>query len=193
VAAGPRHVRFTTESGHGPRNPFVMERSQRNFLFRPCTLAKASAASGTVTPAVALETLQRSRYNTGAGPREGFDVMNTQELAKAFTDLCAKGELEAAGKKFWSDDIVSREPMTGDMAELKGRKAVEGKGEWWKANHEVHSFKVKGPYVHGDQFVVRFEGEVTPKGQKRMHVDEVGLYTVRNGKIVEESFFMGGA
>ena len=43
--------------------------------------------------------------------------MNTQELAKAFTDMCAKGELEAAGKKFWSDDIVSREPMTGDMAE----------------------------------------------------------------------------
>jgi hypothetical protein len=81
--------------------------------------------------------------------------MNTQELAKAFTDLCAKGELEAAGKKFWSDDIVSREPMTGDMAELKGRKAVEGKGQWWKANHEVHNFKVEGPYVHGDQFVVR--------------------------------------
>jgi hypothetical protein len=24
--------------------------------------------------------------------------MNTQELAKAFTDMCAKGELEAAGK-----------------------------------------------------------------------------------------------
>ena len=34
--------------------------------------------------------------------------MNTQELAKAFTDMCAKGKLEAAGKKFWSDDIVSR-------------------------------------------------------------------------------------
>jgi len=103
--------------------------------------------------------------------------MNTQELAKAFTDLCAKGELEAAGKKFWSDDIVSREPMTGDMAELKGRKAVEGKNQWWNANHEVHNFKVEGPYVHGDQFVVRFKGEVTPKGQKRMHLDEVGLYT----------------
>jgi ketosteroid isomerase-like protein len=137
---------------------------------------------------VAMESV---RYRRGL--REGFDIMNTQELAKAFTDLCAKGELEAAGKKFWSDDIVSREPMTGDMAELKGRKAVEGKGEWWKANHEVHNFKVEGPYVHGDQFVVRFEGEVTPKGQKRMHLDEVGLYTVRNGKIVEESFFMGGA
>jgi ketosteroid isomerase-like protein len=118
--------------------------------------------------------------------------MNTQDLAKNFTDMCAKGEFEGAGKKFWSDDIVSREPMTGDMAVLKGRKAVEGKGEWWYANHEVHNVKVEGPYVHGDQFVVRFKMDVTPKGQKRMSFDEVGLYTVKNGKIVEESFFMGG-
>src|SRR6516225_10749961 len=71
--------------------------------------------------------------------------MNTKELAKAFTDMCTKGELEAAGKKFWSDDIVSREQMTGDMAVLKGRKAVEGKSQWWNANHEVHNFKVEGP------------------------------------------------
>ena len=65
--------------------------------------------------------------------------MNTQDLAKNFTEMCTKGEFDAAGKKFWSDEIVSREPMTGDMAELKGRKAVEGKGEWWYANHTVHN------------------------------------------------------
>src|SRR5262249_61268819 len=96
--------------------------------------------------------------------------MNTQELAKAFTDMCAKGELEAAGKKFWSDDIVSREPMTGDMAVLKGRKAGEGKSEWWKANHEVHKFRGEGPYVHGDPFVVRFKRVVSPKGQQHTHL-----------------------
>src|SRR3974390_350992 len=115
-------------------------------------------------------------------PQRGRDIMNTQELAKTFTDMCAKGEFDAAGKKFWSDDIVSREPMTGEMAVLKGRKA----------NHEVHNVKVEGPYVHGDQFVVRFKMEVTPKGKNRLNLDEVGLYTVQNGKIVEERFFMGG-
>ena len=55
-----------------------------------------------------------------------------------------------------------------------------------------HNVKVEGPYVHGDQFVVRFKMEVTPKGKQRMNLDEVGLYTVQNGKIVEERFFMGG-
>ena len=118
-------------------------------------------------------------------------MADTQSVAKAFTDLCAKGELDAAGKKFWSDDVVSREAMPGDMAVLKGRKAVEGKGEWWSANNQVHGVQVEGPYVSGDQFVVRFKMDVTPKGDKRRVMDEVGLYTVKNGKIVEESFFYG--
>ena len=117
--------------------------------------------------------------------------MTSQELAQAFTDLCKKGEFDEAGKRFWSDDIVSKEPMAGDMAEIKGRKAVEAKGTWWYANHEIHSVKVEGPYVHGDQFVLRFTMDVTPKGGKRMGLDEVGLYTVKNGKIVEECFFFG--
>ena len=172
--------------------PFVMERSESNFLFRAYVFANASAASEAIIGRRLGNLAMGSVIISGAGRRKGFDVMNTQELAKAFTDMCAKGELEAAGKKFWSDDIVSREPMTGDMAVLKGRKAVEGKNQWWNANHEVHDLKVEGPYVHGDQFVVRFELDVTPKGQKRIHLDEVGLYTVRNGRIVEESFFMGG-
>jgi hypothetical protein len=168
-----------------------MERSESNFLFPGYVFAIASAASEAITGHRRVN-LAMGRSNSGGGAQKRIDVMNTPELAKAFTDMCAKGELEAAGKKFWSDDIVSREPMTGDMAELKGRKAVEGKNQWWNANHEVHDLKVEGPYVHGDQFVVRFELDVTPKGEKRIHLDEVGLYTVQNGRIVEESFFMGG-
>src|SRR6516165_9192386 len=109
-----------------------MERSEGNFLFRAYVFANASAASEAIIGRRLGEPRNGIGVILGAGRRKGFDVMNTQELAKAFTDMCAKGELEAAGKKFWSDDIVSREPMTGDMAELKGRKAVEGKGQWWK-------------------------------------------------------------
>lgn len=119
--------------------------------------------------------------------------MTSQELAQAFTDLCKQGKFEEAGRQFWSDDVVSLEPMTGDMAELRGRKAVEAKGTWWFENHEVHGVKVEGPYVHGDQFVVRFSMDVTPKGGKRMSMDEVGLYTIRDGKIAEERFFFGSA
>lgn len=117
--------------------------------------------------------------------------MKTQELAQAFTQLCKEGKFEEAGKRFWSDEVVSREPMEGEMAMMKGRAALEKKGEWWYANNEVHSVKTEGPYVHGDQFVVRFTMDVTPKGGARASMDEVGVYTVKDGKIAEERFFYG--
>lgn len=118
--------------------------------------------------------------------------MDTKTVAKLFTELCAKGEFDAAGQKFWSDDVVSLEPGTGDMARAEGRKAVLGKGEWWYANHTVHDSKVEGPYVHGNQFAVRFKFDITPKGGQRVQMDEVALFTVANGKITEERFFYGG-
>jgi hypothetical protein len=117
--------------------------------------------------------------------------MDTKTLAKLFTDLCKKGEFDAAGQKYWSDDVVSLEPATGDMARIEGRKGVIGKGEWWYANHTVHDAKVEGPYVHGNQFLVRFTMDITPKGGQRTKMDEMAQYTVANGKIVEERFFYG--
>lgn len=117
--------------------------------------------------------------------------MNTTQLAKSFTALCAEGKFDEAGERYWSEDIVSREASGGEMAVANGLAAVKGKGEWWAANHEVHSVKVEGPFVSGDQFVVRFSMDITPKGQARLSMDEVGLYTVKDGKIVEESFFYG--
>jgi ketosteroid isomerase-like protein len=37
--------------------------------------------------------------------------------------------------------------------------------------------------------VVRFTMDVTPKATgQRMSMDEVGIYTVKNGKIIEERF-----
>lgn len=119
--------------------------------------------------------------------------MNTQEIAKPFTDLCRSGKFEEAGKKFWSDDVVSLEPMTGDMARLQGRKAVEGKGKWWSDNHDVHSVKVEGPFVNGDEFTLRYEMDVTPKGKSRTVMTELALYKVKDGKIVEEKFYFGGS
>jgi hypothetical protein len=78
------------------------------------------------------------------------------------------------------------------MAVVKGRKGVEGKSAWWNANHDVHGVKVAGPYVNGDQFVVHFVMEVTPKGKSRLTMDEMAVYTVAKGKIVDEAFFYGG-
>ena len=74
--------------------------------------------------------------------------------------------------------------------EMTGKQAIKGKNEWWVNNHEIHSAEADGPYPKDDQFIVRFVYDVTnkPSGQ-RFKMEEAGLYTVKNGKIVREEFF----
>jgi ketosteroid isomerase-like protein len=116
----------------------------------------------------------------------------THDIATDFTTLCRNGDFELAGEKYWSPDVVSIEAMEGADAVASGLAAVRAKSEWWYANHEVHSVNVEGPYVNGNQFTVRFTMDITPKATgERMSADEVGLYTVKDGKIIEERFFYG--
>ncbi len=50
--------------------------------------------------------------------------------------------------------------------------------------------KVDGPWVNGEQFTVRFTMDVTFKETGQRHtMDEIALYTLKNGKIAEERFF----
>lgn len=118
--------------------------------------------------------------------------MNTLEIARKLVELCQQGKNLEALDTLYAADVVSVEAvaMPDGQQEMRGLVAVKGKNEWWLANHEVHSASVTGPWPHGDRFVVGFQFDVTNKPSgKRMNMDEVGLYTVQNGKIVREEFF----
>jgi ketosteroid isomerase-like protein len=123
--------------------------------------------------------------------------MKTMDIAKQMAQLCREGKFDQSLSTLFAEDAVSVEAGAppGASAESVGLVAIKAKGQWWVDNHEVHSGKVTGPWPHGDRFIVGFQFDVThkPTGQ-RMMMDEVGLYTVKNGKIVREEFFydMGG-
>ena len=54
---------------------------------------------------------------------------------------------------------------------------------------QVHSFTASEPFVAHDRFVVQYDADVTEKESKqRRKMSEVGVYTVKNGKIVREEF-----
>lgn len=116
--------------------------------------------------------------------------MTTRETAEAFTAMLKANDHEGAAKKYNAASIVSIEAMEGPMARVEGTDAVQKKSDWWYANHTVHSVTTEGPYVNGDQFSLRFAMDVTTKETgARMQMQEVGLYTVKAGKITEERFF----
>src|SRR4051794_3464383 len=102
--------------------------------------------------------------------------MTTQEVANQLVQLCSQGKFAEATQALYSPDIVSMEAGAppGGSRESKGIDAVKAKGEWWAANHEVHSAKVEGPIVAGVHFAVTFKLDVTFKPQsKRFTMEEV--------------------
>jgi hypothetical protein len=118
--------------------------------------------------------------------------MTTQEIADRLVRLCSEGKFHEATKTLYSPEIVSREAGAppGQSRETKGLAAVRGKGEWWAANHEVHSIQVEGPLVAGSHFAVVFKMDVTFKPQsKRFLMEEVAVYKVAHGQVVYEEFF----
>ncbi len=127
-------------------------------------------------------------------------MASTMEVGKKLVDLCKVGKFKEAMETLYGQNIVSVEAGAppGQSARSEGIAAVKAKGEWWEKNHEVHSAQVEGPWPHGDRFAAKFKMDVTakagPMAGKRFTMEEVALYTVKDGKVVHEEFFysMGG-
>ena len=117
--------------------------------------------------------------------------MNTEEVANKVVELTRKQAWHEAVDALYDKDIVSVEAhgMDGQSPEKRGIDAIRGKADWWINTMEVHSFEVNGPFVAHDRFVVQYDVDVTDKDSKRrFQLSEVGVYTVKNGKIVREEF-----
>src|SRR6185295_10438979 len=117
------------------------------------------------------------------------------DVAQQLFDLCNQNKADEAVKALYADDVVTIEPFAppGKSPRTEGLAAHKAKSEWWANNFAVHSAKHFGPWPHGDRFIVHFIYDVTGKAGEmaghRMTIDEMGLYTTRNGKITEAVFF----
>ncbi len=115
----------------------------------------------------------------------------TEDVAKKVVELVKKQAWYEALDTLYDKDIVSVEAQTrdGSSPETRGAEGVRGKIDWWVNSMEIHSFKVGEPFVAHDRFVIEYDVDVTDKQSKnRFQMSEVGVYTVKNGKIIREEF-----
>lgn len=118
--------------------------------------------------------------------------MTLQELANELVAGCREGRARANLTKLYAADAVSVESADmGGGRETHGLQGIDGKHQWWEDNHTVTGGKVDGPFLHGDdRFAVMFASEGTTKADgKPFQMAEVGVYHVKDGKIVREEFF----
>jgi len=109
------------------------------------------------------------------------------ELVRMFN----AGQFAEIEAKYWAPKVRSIEGHGVALA-WDGRKAVRAKNDEWMSTHRIHGASAEGPFVGATGFAVKYRMDVedTAAGQ-RMTMNEVGVYTIKNGKIVQEEFMYG--
>jgi hypothetical protein len=130
------------------------------------------------------------------------ETLDVLAVGKQLAEFCNQGKNLEAVDALYSDSITSVEAMDSGNPNMPqtmtGIDAIRAKNQWWCDNHEVHTGKATGPFPHGNKFILFFDYDVTakcgPMNGQRMQMQEAGLYTVDNGKIIKEEYFyhMGG-
>jgi len=115
--------------------------------------------------------------------------MTTAQVADKLVEYCRNQQEDKAYHELYSPEITSIE-MVEPMKEVHGMEGIQKKGQWWEENFEVHDIKVSDPLVADMHFTVRFDMDTThkPSGH-RSQMSELGVYTVKDGKILQEQFF----
>ncbi len=122
-------------------------------------------------------------------------------IATQFAELCRTGAFDQAITELHAEDAVTAEACdfpeaSGMKRVIEGLPAIKAFSEWWSAHHEVHHMSVNGPFFHlPDRFCLYMTIDVTPKvgpmAGNRHTMEEVCLYTVKDGKVSRAEFFYG--
>ncbi|CAN5345254.1 hypothetical protein BH11BAC5_BH11BAC5_32780 [soil metagenome] len=119
--------------------------------------------------------------------------MTTKQIANRLKLLCSKGKFEQAQRELFADDAVSIEQQSSPMFEKEthGIEAIVEKGQKFESMVEkMYSNTLSDPLMVGNTIAMTAFMDVTMKGRPRETMGELCVYTVKDGKIVSEQFFM---
>lgn len=121
-----------------------------------------------------------STVTTGSGP-------SPAEIGADLVAMFNRGEYQQIEEKYWSPAIVSVEG-SAKMA-WHGRDAVIGKNQWWMQDHAMKAARTDGLFIGASGFAVKFIIDVETKSTGAVEtMTEIGVYTVKDGKIIREEF-----
>ncbi|QYX55336.1 nuclear transport factor 2 family protein [Roseovarius sp. SCSIO 43702] len=118
--------------------------------------------------------------------------MSMMDTAKALVAGCREGREAENLERLYAPDAISVEAADmGRGREVRGLDAIRAKHDWWEASMEVLEAETSDPLPHGDdRFAVIFRVTAREKETgKTWDMEEVGVYTVADDRIVREEFF----
>lgn len=116
--------------------------------------------------------------------------MTTQEIAERLVELCRKGDYDTAENELYHPSIESHEAPGVPNSPIIGLDMVKKVGQEMMSNIEtIHASTCSDPIVIKDHFTVSMSLDVSKKTGERVLEEEICVFKVEKGKIVEARFF----
>ncbi|MEO6346623.1 MAG: SnoaL-like domain-containing protein [Aquaticitalea sp.] len=116
--------------------------------------------------------------------------MKTQEVAKKWAELCREGKNLECINDLYAENVKSREMPGSPHEVIEGKQNVWDKSkQWMDSVQEFHGSNISEPMVADNHFTSKMDFDVTFKDRGRQKMEELGVFEVKDGKIVKEQFF----
>lgn len=121
-------------------------------------------------------------------------MMTTKQVASRYYALAQQGgQLEQIQDELYAPTAVSIEPVNNSHLPLRveGLQAMRQKEQqfYQQMVAQIHGGFCSEPVVSSYHFACAMGMDVTLKGQARRLKEQIGVFEVRDGKIVKEEFF----
>ncbi|MEL6274825.1 MAG: SnoaL-like domain-containing protein [Bacteroidota bacterium] len=118
-------------------------------------------------------------------------TMTIQQLANKLVEYCRTGQHDRVYKELCAPEMTAYEMEGFPNAITSGiDNLLEKSAKWAEDVQEVHEMLVSDPVVGGNYFSCSMTIDLTKKSTgTRQREEELCLYKVKNGQIVEERFF----
>ena len=115
--------------------------------------------------------------------------MMTREIAERLVELIRGQQFVQAVEELYAPGVSSREncepPVSGYGAVLENNRR-------WVKTMKVQRFEVPGYWVDDDTIIIEMDSDFTHAATgEEFHSEQIGVYEVRDGKIISSRFYYG--
>lgn len=115
--------------------------------------------------------------------------MTTREVAERLVELLRERQFIQAIEELYAPDVESRENCEPPV---RGYDAVLENNRRWVEAMSISRFEVPNYYVDGDTIIVEMDSDfANEQTSDTFHSEQVGVYKVRDGKVVSSRFYYG--
>jgi hypothetical protein len=118
-------------------------------------------------------------------------IRTTEDVVDRFMELAKDEKWFEIQEELFDNDVKSIDPSHSPYFPFaQGKANIRRKGEEFvKDIVKAHNLVTGAPIVAKDHFALRRVVDVTHNVFGRVHLDQIMLYEVKDGKIVTEQFF----